>query len=611
MTKITEDAKRIIIKKYLRANTLDKIHEETGYSKGSVFNTVKAWRREIGEDNVDKIRRFMIDLNQANISINECIVGFRIANTLKQFNVIDEFEREYFDSSEDDQLSRSNTQFDQSTAPNLADQNNTEQSSIPNNNYNNDIYEFINKIYQGCKNHGIHPEDLVNWAKNLVTFAPRLDDDEIDENSNISIVQNESHSPHKKLYTIPKVSEFSTYIESKKRRIIALKKELKQLVNRKQDLKNQLNKKTEQMNNLSQRENFELQYLRWYSNLRDALKNDYNIDIKQVYGNFAKVIDDFNKYDFDPVKIINDYERMDSLRDQYQNFKKNISIQIDNRNNLHQQVVSLQSQVFHYERTIKKLDKLQEMGFGIKEFEQLSNILLQVASVNKIDKDVSVKKFLKDVEDQYDAKLGFEATVDQLNEEKKNIENESPAYRVFIHTKVAATQSLDYLQSNGVTVFDIIGINLLMKTFLSGKFTFYPTKSMNLTYTQTNNVQSWHLFIDNLKNLKDLMGEINATKTELNDISTHIQNKLAEKQQVDNQITSSKSDLNSLGLQGIHLMNTLNQFSANMYSNVTSPRIPPLVFVNIATPKDSQVFGTESEDESLDKNELKEQPEEK
>ncbi|HEU5121048.1 MAG TPA: hypothetical protein VFT71_08670 [Candidatus Nitrosocosmicus sp.] len=163
---------------------------------------------------------------------------------------------------------------------------------------------------------------------------------------------------------------------------------------------------------------------------------------------------------------------MEFLRDEYDSFKRNINIQFGMRNELNQQVDSLQSKVFHFERTIKKLDELKEMGFGIKEFEQLSNNILQIASVNKIDTDISVKKFLKDVENQYDSKLGFEATIDQLNEEKRNIENEIPAYRTFINTKVAATQSMDYLQSNGKTVFDIIGISLLMKAFLSGKFTF-------------------------------------------------------------------------------------------------------------------------------------------
>ncbi|HEX5905187.1 MAG TPA: hypothetical protein VFY50_03995 [Candidatus Nitrosocosmicus sp.] len=79
----------------------------------------------------------------------------------------------------------------------------------------------------------------------------------------------------------------------------------------------------------------------------------------------------------------------------------------------------------------------------------------------------------------------------------------------------------------------------------------------------------------------------------------------AEEQQIDNQIASSTAKLNSLALHGIHFMNTLNQFSANMHANMTSPKILPMVFVNISLPKDSQVS------ESLDKHGSKEQLEEK
>jgi prefoldin subunit 5 len=347
--------------------------------------------------------------------------------------------------------------------------------------------------------------------------------------------------------------EFSTYIENKKKHINILKKQLKELVNRKQDLKSQISKNEQQLNNLSQKEKFALHYLKWHSNLHDTLKDNHNIDIKQIYRNFAKVIDDFNKYDFDPVKIINVYEKMESLGEQYDSYKRNIKIQLDIRNHFHQQVGSLEYKVSHFEETINKINELKEMGFGINEFKQLSNMLLEVASINKIDFNVAIKKFLKDVKNQYDSKLGFETAINQLNEEKRNIENEIPAYRAFINSRVAATQSMDYLQSNGLTVFDIIGISNLMKAFLSATFAFHSTKSMVGTNTQSNNLHAWEIIINSLKKLKDLIVEINVKSNELKDITTQIRNKLAEKQRIDNLLKRSTANLNSLALQGIIL----------------------------------------------------------
>jgi hypothetical protein len=145
MTKITEEAKEIIIKKFLNGKTLDKINEEMGFSKGSIFNIIKAWKMEIGEDKVDEIRRFKMYLNQSNVSVNDCITGLRITQMLKKFNVIDEFE--------DNQL-LSNQQYDNKNPPDLTDQIETNYLSSQKNS-NNEIYEFISKIYQGCKNYGI------------------------------------------------------------------------------------------------------------------------------------------------------------------------------------------------------------------------------------------------------------------------------------------------------------------------------------------------------------------------------------------------------------------------------------------------------------------------
>ena len=511
MTKITEEGKRIIIKKFLKSKTLDQINEETGRSKGSIFNTVHAWKKDIGEDNVEEIRRFIKILNHSDISINECITGFRITNMLKQFNVNDEFELDYFDPANDNQLSGSTSQLHLNTQSDLTDQIKENRSSLSND--NNELYEFISKIYEGCKDNNIRPEDLVEWAKNLIEFAPTLDDmsDKID-------LHKEPLNQFREQYTIPKVSELSTYIEGKKIHIFNLEKQLKVLTNRIQDFESKLNNKTEQLDNLYQKENSILQYLKWYSDLQDVLKNNYNIDIKKIYRNFAKAINDFEKYDFDPSKIIKDYESMDTLREEFYAYKRNIDTQIHLRNDLSRQVTSLEYRVSCFEETINNLNELQSMGFGMKEFEQLSNLISGIALANNIDLSLSIKKFLKDVRSQYNNKLGFEATINQLNEEKRNIENEIPAYREYIHTKVSAIRNLDYLQDKGVTTIDVIGISLLMKAFLSGNFVLFPanTDANNKPDNRARNysIQDWQIFIDDLKKLKDLKDEINDKKTE-------------------------------------------------------------------------------------------------
>ena len=51
------------------------------------------------------------------------------------------------------------------------------------------------------------------------------------------------------------------------------------------------------------------------------------------------------------------------------------------------------------------------MGFGLIELRQLWDNILEIADANKISHHQAVFKFLKNVREQYDSKIGFEVKV--------------------------------------------------------------------------------------------------------------------------------------------------------------------------------------------------------
>ena len=57
------------------------------------------------------------------------------------------------------------------------------------------------------------------------------------------------------------------------------------------------------------------------------------------------------------------------------------------------------------------------MGFGLHELSFLSNTVNEIASANDIPSKKAAKKFLADVEEQYDKKLGFESKIDKIKTE--------------------------------------------------------------------------------------------------------------------------------------------------------------------------------------------------
>ena len=54
------------------------------------------------------------------------------------------------------------------------------------------------------------------------------------------------------------------------------------------------------------------------------------------------------------------------------------------------------------------------MGFGLKELKLLWNTINEIAVANNMPLNEAQQKFFKDIEEQYDKKLGFESKVQNL-----------------------------------------------------------------------------------------------------------------------------------------------------------------------------------------------------
>jgi hypothetical protein len=59
-------------------------------------------------------------------------------------------------------------------------------------------------------------------------------------------------------------------------------------------------------------------------------------------------------------------------------------------------------------------DQLESMECGLKELTVLRNTILEISKNNNINPQFAFKKFYSDIKNQYDDKLGFEKTVEEL-----------------------------------------------------------------------------------------------------------------------------------------------------------------------------------------------------
>ena len=77
--------------------------------------------------------------------------------------------------------------------------------------------------------------------------------------------------------------------------------------------------------------------------------------IEQEFGTFANAIDDFKQYSFDVTKILTEYTRTDSLRNERESTQIQINEKTKERDKLKDEITSLEERGNYYRQTIETL----------------------------------------------------------------------------------------------------------------------------------------------------------------------------------------------------------------------------------------------------------------
>ncbi|HXX98842.1 MAG TPA: hypothetical protein VEL11_17235 [Candidatus Bathyarchaeia archaeon] len=118
-----------------------------------------------------------------------------------------------------------------------------------------------------------------------------------------------------------------------------------------------------------------------------------------------------------------------------------------------EEVVSIHSQ------TAKQVQELKQQGFGFKDIKQLSHTIKEIATANSIPEIFAVKKFITDIEQQYDDKLGFESKVENLKSEISKIERDKRIYdMVTTFFNSVTIQQLQYIIQLSEQIKKITGL---------------------------------------------------------------------------------------------------------------------------------------------------------
>jgi hypothetical protein len=242
------------------------------------------------------------------------------------------------------------------------------------------LESFVSDIYNKCKYYGLIPDKLVTLAMQILDL----------------------------LESIP-LSQIPNYLEEKSKDKQKLEEEIKNLLERKSSAQLEYEEAL-------QKKKVTIDTLQEFTHMQDTLI-EYDLSTEDT-ANLVNALKNAQQLGYDANAIADKISRIESLEEKEKELKNNLMVSQDELRMLKHAISVHDQEIDKYERTLAEHDKLQNIGFGLRELILLNNTLREIATSNNIDSSMAVKKFFQDMEE----KNALTKIVDELRQEKKRID---------------------------------------------------------------------------------------------------------------------------------------------------------------------------------------------
>jgi len=244
---------------------------------------------------------------------------------------------------------------------------------------------FISDTYKKCKDAGVTPSKIVTYIEDLVKFSDKVRLSEIEDHINQKTAKNR---------------EVEKEVRELKDQISTLKEQKSELEKCRDLVLEQKRKVTEEMKS--------------YFDAKEEL-DKHKISITKDIPKFAKTIKCITEYGYEPKKVLEEFDDIQHLAHKRQALEITTDRMEKNLAKLNQDDYSLRNAINLHSENLSVYNELASIGFGSKELRSLLHIILDITNSNGITQWLAVDKFFKDIETQYDTKLGFESKKESLN----------------------------------------------------------------------------------------------------------------------------------------------------------------------------------------------------
>ncbi len=512
-------------------------------------------------------------------------------------------------------------------------------TAVASSNLTTDLFFFVMEIYSYCKNLGIPPDIIPSWIKDLqdcynldntnqqsrsLTLDGYNDDDENDhapltlmEKENVvqeknrpdsidmiktdsynkvassdyfEIDESASSSPINDVET-PFISRISDFIAKKKKECLELYRYKLSLTDEVKGLESQKNNAQHNLNKITEREQHAMHFIEWFYKLKENLWIKYSIRIEGI-DSFAKVINDFKNHRYDAYEIIKEYTEVRSVREEVIMKGARVNNLQREEQNLNENIEALRTLLDSQTQIMNTYSELTRMNLGLKELKLLMSTITGIAQANNVPHDKAVGKFFKDIEEQYDKKLGFENKISEKEVELENIKNNLSTSQFKLLLLPYVGPNLYYLLQRNVTYEDIVNMTLIASEYsksisLSNDYK-HNIKPESGIQQNTEKSEFWKILTEELKKFGDITLATREKSKKLEEIYKEICELKIQKQELTNYCENANAILNNLNSKISYLNGYINYLGNGVSNKIKAfQRLPPLFvfFINSNTEK--------------------------
>ncbi len=182
------------------------------------------------------------------------------------------------------------------------------------------------------------------------------------------------------------LSQIPNYVEEKSKDKQKLEEEIKNLLGRKSSAQLEYEEAL-------RKKKITIDMLQEFTHMQDTLI-EYDLSTEDI-PNLVNALKNAQQLGYDANSIADKISTIESLEEREKELNNNLMMLQDELCMLKHAISLLDQDIDKHQRILAVYDKLQNIGFGLRELTLLNNTLQEIATSNNIDSSMAVKKFSK------------------------------------------------------------------------------------------------------------------------------------------------------------------------------------------------------------------------